>query len=299
MATVAVVVHKKKVHGKGPAKVRAALEAAGFPDPLWYEVPKSKKAKKRARQAAKEGADLLFVWGGDGTVQRCVDALAGRDVALAIIPAGTSNLLASALDIPDDLDEAVQIGLEGDRRILDTGTVNGKHFAVVAGAGLDALLVRDADSDLKDRIGRAAYVYTGVKNLDFDAQRVEVVVDGARFFRGRTTSVLVGNTRGAVGGMEVFEASEPDDGVLEIGVVTAEGPLEWIRTVARAVVGSAEKSRFLRTARGRSVVFRFERPVPYELDGGDRKPARTLAVKVHPRSITVCVPRVTADQLGS
>ena len=290
MPTVAVVVHRKKVRRKDLSAVRDALRTAGFPEPLWYEVPKSKKARKRARQAAKQGADLLFAWGGDGTVQRCVDALAGRDVVLAVIPGGTSNLLASALDIPEDVEQAVKIGLEGGRRTLDTGTVNGEHFAVVAGAGLDALLVRDTESDLKDKIGRAAYVYTGVRHLGVDPFEVEVEVDGEQVFRGRSTSVLVGNTRGAVGGMEVFESSEPDDGVLEVGVVTAEGPLEWIRTVARAVLGSAEESPFLRTTRVRAVVFRFGQPVPYELDGGDRTPARVLEVAVRPRSITVCVP---------
>jgi YegS/Rv2252/BmrU family lipid kinase len=291
VSRVAVVVHRKKAPRHDLSTVRAALEAAGVADPLWYEVRKSKQARKRARKAAKDGADLVFAWGGDGTVQRCVDALAGRDVALAVIPAGTSNLLATALGIPEDLDEAVQVGLSGRRRVLDTGTVNGERFAVVAGAGLDALLVRDADSDLKGRMGRAAYVLSAVKHLRTDARPAEVRVDGRRVFQGRCTSVLVGNTRGAVGGLDVFESSEPDDGVLEVGVVTAQGPLQLVRTAARAVLGAAEGSPFLRTARGRSIRVRFAVPVPYELDGGDRKPVRTLQVKVRPRSITVCVPR--------
>jgi diacylglycerol kinase (ATP) len=290
VSRVAVVVHTKKVHGRDVAAVRRALGSAGVAEPLWYEVRKSRKARARARDAAHEGADLLFAWGGDGTVQRCVDALAGRDVALAVIPAGTSNLLASALGIPADLEDAVQVGLTGRRRVLDTGSVNGERFAVVAGAGLDALLVRDADRRLKNRIGRAAYVWTAVKNLRAEAEAVDVRVDGRRLFRGRSTSVLVGNTRGAVGGLDVLESSTPDDGVLEVGVVTAQGPLELVRTAARALLGDAERSPFLRTARGRSVVVRYQWPVPYELDGGDRKPVRTLKIKVRPRSIAVCVP---------
>jgi len=290
VSTVAVVVHEKKVHGRDEARVREALAAAGHPDPLWYAVPKSRKARKRARRAVREGADVVFAWGGDGTVQRCVDAVAGRHVDLAIIPAGTSNLLATALGIPEDLDEAVEVGLHGRRRTLDTGTANGEHFAVVAGAGLDALLVRDADRALKARVGRLAYAYSGARNLGFDAQAVEITVDGRRAFRGRGTSVLVGNTPRAVGGLDVFESSDPGDGVLEVGVVTAEGPLQLVRTAARAVVGRARRSPFLRTTQGRRVVVRFGRPVPYELDGGDRKPARTLRVKVRPRSLTVRVP---------
>jgi diacylglycerol kinase family enzyme len=104
-------------------------------DPAWFEVKKSRHAPKYARKAADRGADVVFVWGGDGTVQRCIDALAGREVAIAILPAGTANLLASNLGIPRDLAEAVRIGLHGDRRRLDTGSVNGEHFAVMAGAG--------------------------------------------------------------------------------------------------------------------------------------------------------------------
>ncbi|EYR64950.1 sphingosine kinase [Actinotalea ferrariae CF5-4] len=297
--TVAVVLHKKKVRDKDRRRVRAALRAAGVDAPLWYEVPKSRKARKKARRAAREGADVVIAWGGDGTVQRCVDALAGRDVDLAIIPAGTSNLLASALRVPDSPKDAVRVALDGATRVLDTGTVNGEHFAVVAGAGMDALLVRDAGSGLKDKIGRAAYVYTGVKHAGFDAFDVDVEVDGERVFRGKSTSVLIGNVPGGVGGLEVFDSSDPDDGVLEVGVVTAEGPLQMVRAVARTVLGRAEDSPFLRTSSGHDVVLQFGRPVPYEVDGGDRKPTRMLEIEAHPRSIRVRVPHSdTADPTG-
>ena len=80
----------------------------GFAEPLWYEVGKSKKAPAYARRAVAEGAELIFVWGGDGMVQRCVDAVAGTDAVLAILPAGTANLLATNLNIPDDMSERGQ-----------------------------------------------------------------------------------------------------------------------------------------------------------------------------------------------
>ena len=288
---VAVVLHTKKVPAKERATIRAALEKAGVTKPVWHEVPKSRKARKLAKQAAKDGADVVIAWGGDGTVQRCVDAVAGRKgVALAIIPAGTSNLLATALEIPEDPEEALRIALGGGRRTMDTGSVNGEHFAIVAGAGLDALLVADADSEMKSRIGRAAYVYTGIKNANMSAFEVDVHVDGERVFRGAATTVLVANTREAVGGIELSEGSTPDDGIVEVGVVTAEGPLQLIRTAARALIGNAEDSPFVHTEQGASVVFQFGEPVVYELDGGERKAARTLEVEVHPKSLTVCTP---------
>ena len=111
-------------------------------------------APKQVRKALDAGADLVFVWGGDGMVQRCVDALAGSDAALAILPAGTANLFASNLGIPKDIrgrgrDRAARAR----RHRFDVGTINGEHFAVMAGAGLDALMIRDADGALKDRLG--------------------------------------------------------------------------------------------------------------------------------------------------
>ena len=151
MTTVAVVAHRKKTIGGGLAELRTALGGRGVDAPVWYEIDKSRKATKKAAKAAADGADVVFVWGGDGTVQRCVDALAGTGVALAIIPAGTANLLATNLGVPKDLDGAVDVGLHGTRRPLDVGRVNGERFAVMAGAGFDAAMIRDADGAMKDR----------------------------------------------------------------------------------------------------------------------------------------------------
>src|SRR4051812_23316410 len=111
MTCVAVVAHSGKSLGGGLPALRERLAASGVTNPMWFEVPKSRKAPKRVREAMERGADLVIVWGGDGMVQRCIDAAAGSGVALAIIPAGTANLLASNLGIPNDLDAAVEIGL--------------------------------------------------------------------------------------------------------------------------------------------------------------------------------------------
>ena len=106
MTRVAVVAHAGKSVGGGLVELRRVLEDAGVADPLWYEVPKSRKAPKQVKRALEEGAELVFAWGGDGTVQRCIDVLAGTGTPLAIVPAGTANLLATNLGIPDDIEES-------------------------------------------------------------------------------------------------------------------------------------------------------------------------------------------------
>jgi hypothetical protein len=183
MPTVAVVAHAGKSLGGGLRELREILAREGFTDPLWYEVTKSRKAPKYARRALARGAEVIFVWGGDGMVQRCVDAVAGTDAVLAILPAGTANLLAKNLHVPDDLTEAVRVGLHGERRPMDTGSVNGEHFAVMAGAGFDARMIKEADRGMKNRMGRAAYLYTGARNLSARRVKAVVEVDGRRFSR--------------------------------------------------------------------------------------------------------------------
>jgi diacylglycerol kinase (ATP) len=290
MRTVAVVAHAGKSFGGGLPELRQVLAREGFAEPLWYEVSKSRKAPKYARRALAKGAEVLFVWGGDGTVQRCISAVAGTDAVLAILPAGTANLLAANLQVPSDLTEAVQVGLHGDRRCLDTGSVNGEHFAVMAGAGFDARMIKGADGGMKDRFGQAAYLYTGAKSLTAGRVKARIKVDGKRFFKGRVSCVLVANVGKVLGGVEAFSGAQPDDGLLELGVVTAKNPAEWARTLGRVALGSAEKSPFVEFTRGRKFRIRFDRELPYELDGGVRPVASKMAIKVHPSSITICTP---------
>ena len=74
---VAVVAHAGKSLGGGLPELRRVLEAEGIADPFWVEVPKSKKAPAQVQRALDDGAELVFAWGGDGMVQRCVGVLAG------------------------------------------------------------------------------------------------------------------------------------------------------------------------------------------------------------------------------
>jgi len=290
MTTIAVVAHSAKTLGGGLPELRSVLARYGFDQPLWYEVAKSRQVPDCVRSATSEGADVVFVWGGDGTVRRGIETLANSDIPLAILPAGTGNLLARNVGIPLDLEKAVAIGLHGDRRPIDTATVNGKYFAVMAGAGLDAIIMRDANDGMKDRVGRAAYLWSGARSLDERPVKARIDLEGRRFYKGPVTCVLFGNMSEILGGVKVFEGSSAEDGLIEMGVVSAKSRTQWLRTLTRVVVGHAERSPFVSTTRGTDMTITFNRPMRFEVDGSDQKAARRLRVKVRPRSATVCVP---------
>jgi diacylglycerol kinase (ATP) len=286
---VAVVAHSGKTFAGGLVELRRTLEAEQIVDPIWHEVTKSRKAPAAVRRALKDGADLIYAWGGDGMVQRCVDVLAGTEATLAVIPAGTANLFATNLGIPKDIRQAVELGLRGARRRYDVGRFNGERFAVMAGAGFDAAMLKDAGG-LKDRLGRVAYVLKGSENLGLKAFDARIKVDGATWYKGPATCILLGNVGKLFGGLEPFEDASPDDGLLELGIVTAEGPIQWVRTIARTAVGSARESPFVRVTKARSVDVKLSRKVIYELDGGDRSRVKSFSVEVEPGAIWVCVP---------
>lgn len=290
---VAVIAHSEKRLGRAqPQDLRDALRDAGITDPLWFEVAKSKLAPKCARKAAKAKVDRLLVWGGDGTVRRCIDTIADPDlpdIPIGILPAGTANLLASSLGIPTNLDEALKIALHGEHRVLDLGVINGERFAVMAGTGFDALLIGGAE-DHKDRLGRLAYLWAGLRASGADAVQASIKVNGTPWFKGPAGCLLVGNVGTIMGGLEVFPDARPDDGRLEVGVVTANRRDQWLRVLGRLIGRHPQRSRFVRTTSGTKIRVQLDRPLPYELDGGARPPADHFRIDIEPAAITLLAP---------
>ena len=290
MTSVGVIAHARKSLDGGLPELRESLRRHGIDEPLWRQVPKSKFAPKVVAELIDEGVDLLFVWGGDGMVQRCLDAARKAPVTLAIVPAGTANLFASNLGIPKDLEAAVNVGLHGARRTLDVGSVNGERFGVMAGTGFDAEMIRGADGGMKEKLGRLSYVVTGMRAVRRDAIETRIEVDGLPWFEGPSTCVLVGNMGDVFGGLSAFPDARQDDGRLNVAVVTADSLLDWARTLGRTATGDPAASPFVETTTAEKIDVRLDKKAAYELDGGDRPKTKRLKIRAKPAAITVCIP---------
>lgn len=296
---VAVIAHQRKTLGGGLDELRRRLTDEGIDELLWQEVPKSKKAPKQLRKLIKAEPDLLVVWGGDGMVQRSLDTLAGSKngarIPVAIIPAGTANLLATNLGVPTDLAAAVEIAFHGTRRKLDLGRFNGEHFAVMAGIGFDGAMIHDADGKLKDRMGKLSYVWTGIRHVEDPAPEAKIKIDGTDWFSDTASCVLVGNVSQITGGITAFDDAKPDDGWLDVGVATARGAAQWARTMGRMAVGRSDDSPFVHMTRARRIDVKLREPLTYELDGGSRDAVKKIRVEVAPAAVKVCVPRQRSE----
>jgi diacylglycerol kinase family enzyme len=164
----------------------------------------------------------------------------------------------------------------------------------MAGVGADALMIRDADGSLKDRLGRGAYVLTGVRNVTDATVKVRVDVDGEKFYSGKAGSVIVGNVGRVLGGIDVFDDATPHDGKLDVAVVTATNATQWARVLGRAVVGRTANAKHVEMTSARKIDIRLKSSRLYQVDGGDRTKTERLKVRVEPKALLVCVPNEQA-----
>jgi YegS/Rv2252/BmrU family lipid kinase len=296
--TVGVVINEgKRLAGEGLEELRSALADAGHADPPWRQVEKSKKAPPKVLELVeKRDVDRLLVWGGDGTVRRCIDTLvdAGHDhVAIGVLPAGTGNLLANNLGIPIDLRGAVDVALHGDPAPIDVGIVNDEqHFVVMAGAGFDALLIGEADdSGLKDRFGRLGYVWAGIRHRHVSPARARIIVDGEPWYEGAATTVLAGNVGRLIGGLPAFPDADPTDGRLDVGVARVRTALEWVRLIGASLTHRLDASPFAQVTTAEHLVIELDRTLPWQADGGDRDRNDRFEIRCLPGAIRVCRPR--------
>ena len=268
--------------------IREALRKRGV-DANWLETTEEDPGTGQARKAVEAGADVVIACGGDGTVRAVLESLVDTDAALAIVPAGTGNLLARNLDIPQDAAEAVEVALAGHTRQIDVGYSNGEAFAVMAGAGLDATIMRDTSSEAKDRFGSLAYVKTALEHLNDDRMHATVEIGPRQVFAGPVATVLAANHGRLQGGVDLFPESSAADGTLDVMAISASSIGSWLRS-AWAIVTRSEPASLLHRFTGSDIVVTLDQATPYELDGEERPETTQLEFTVKRRALNVCVP---------
>jgi diacylglycerol kinase family enzyme len=288
----AVVVNPSKVIDldKRRQLIIEALQAAGWSEPMWLETTPEDPGCGQALQAVAAGVDVVFACGGDGTVMACASALAGTDVALAVLPAGTGNLLAANLKLPDDPVAGVEVAVGMGRRKIDVGMVGDRAFTVMAGMGFDALMVGDAPEHLKRSLGWPAYIVSAAKHLRSRPMHVEVRLDGRPPMRVRARSVLVANVGRLQAGIRLLVGAVPDDGMLTVALITPRNLRHWLM-LGWAVLMRHKRVPKMEVFHARHVQVISDRPQGRQLDGDVIEPGHRLDVCVRPRALCLCVPQ--------
>ena len=279
-------------------QVVEALEAAGATEVLVEETTEEDPGRGATERVLSKGVDVVMVAGGDGTVMACVSALAGSRTPLAVLPGGTGNLLATNFDLPGDPKDAAQLALRGRGRRLDVGALegdglDGDRFVVMSGIGFDAAMLRDAGPALKSRLGAFAYVLSGLRHLRRRPVEYHIALDGLPAFSRVAQGVLVGNLGRLQAGLEVLPGAEPDDGILDVGILQARSLGGWLRLVGRVLLRRGRGGAGgppLELFRAERVEVTCKRAQPVERDGDHAPPRRHFAVEILPAALTLCVP---------
>ena len=289
----AVIYNPVKVSDDFRSLVEEALPRHDL-TPLWLETSEEDPGRGMARQAVAEQVDLVLGAGGDGTIRLIADGLAHSGIPLGLIAAGTGNLLARNLDLPLDEMTALKIALTGRTREIDLIEITvddrpAEHFAVMAGVGVDAVIMDEVDPQLKKTIGGGAYVVAAAKAVKRLPVRVRVQVDGRRPLHRQAMQVLVGNVGELQGKIKLIADAEPDDGLLDVYVASPQRWTHWLKMLLRMVTRRPQRNDRVDQAKGTTVTIALKGTDDYQLDGDVMGRCHHISAKVQPGALSVRV----------
>ncbi|MBW4517605.1 MAG: YegS/Rv2252/BmrU family lipid kinase [Timaviella obliquedivisa GSE-PSE-MK23-08B] len=270
------------------------LETQGIQAEICTTTP-DEDGEGLAAAAARAGAKLVIVAGGDGTIEAVARGLVHTQTVLGIIPLGTRNNIAASLNIPNDLTQAIQIVAEGDRDRFDMGKANNHYFMEVVGVGLEASLFPCGD-EVKEGIKKNYWaalrsMVSGVKTfLQFRTHRLVLRLDGRRIRRLRTLQVNVCNSPRY--GMEFSLAPEAkmNDGKLDVIYINNPSKWEHLRHFFTAMQGKQLPHARLKTHRASKIEVRSYPLLKVHADG-ECLGTTPVTIEVIPQALWICVPK--------
>ncbi|MBI3695904.1 MAG: NAD(+)/NADH kinase, partial [Acidobacteria bacterium] len=241
--------------------------------------------------ACREGADLILVCGGDGTVNEVVNGLAGTPTPLAVLPAGTANVMAVETGLPLDPVRAAALLPQLEPRRISLGRVTGetwaaRYFLLLCGVGLDARIVYNLNLQWKSYLGKLAYWAAGLSLLGRRLEAFEVAIGEARH---ECTFALAARVRAYGGNLHIARRAHLLHPDLEVVLFPSRSTLRYLVYLAAVSTGTLHRLSDVTFIRTRRIELRADAGVPVEVDGeyAGRLPA---TVEMVPDALTLLLP---------
>jgi YegS/Rv2252/BmrU family lipid kinase len=279
---------------KGEALFQAArqkLEEAGVTLTEAHAVVDPDTLDDVVRRALANGAPMIIVGGGDGSLSRTVDELVGSDAVFALLPLGTANSFARTLNVPLDLEGAIDVIAHGEVRRIDLGMINGDYFVNAASIGLSPMIGDTVPHNLKRYLGRIGYLLWALQCAIHFRPFVLILGDGANERRLWSTEVRILNGP-YHGGVELSDRADVESGELVIQAVVGKSrlglALDWYAKFFKLRDRNAHTEEF------RGVAFTLDTRPRHRISIDGEVLARTpVEVRVAKKAINVAVPPVT------
>lgn len=246
--------------------------------------------EREIAEAACNDADLIIAVGGDGTVAHVAAGIMGKDVVMAILPNGSTNVIARGLGIPGDPFRAARaLQRDMEPQWMDVGVSGDRVIMHMAGSGLDSLMFRDTKQGLKRFFAWLAYVPPALKHLRTRPWRFHLTIDGQELIAD-ARMVLVANGSFVVSPrFKVGKDIRTDDGYLDVLVFRPPNIAAALSLAGWIMLGRPHRSRHVYQTKVRSLHVDSVPPAPVEFDG-DYIGMTPFDVEVKPRALNVMTP---------
>jgi len=245
-------------------------------------------AETLARDALKEGAELVVAWGGDGTINEVASALMHSRAALGIVPMGSGNGLAREIGAPAGPEAALQAALTGQDRMIDAGELNGRVFFNAAGVGFDAHVAAVFASSAGQARGFASYASVTIRELfRYAAGEYVISAEGQVGRTRRALLISVANTRQWGSGARIAPAALMDDERLDLVIVPLLPPAVVLANTWRLFAGSIGGWSAVETQRIHAATIRCTPPAPVHVDGEPLGRIDAVDIRVIPAALRV------------
>jgi YegS/Rv2252/BmrU family lipid kinase len=280
--------------------VEYELKTRGWDRALWLETTTEDPGQAMTAQAVRENVDLVLGAGGDGTIRVICSGLAHTGIPFGLIPAGTGNLLARNIGIPLDEVAALGVAFDGVDKAVDLVRVKvddqpPDHFAVMAGIGLDAVIMEGTDPKMKKAVGSAAYFVSAAQNASRPAMHATIAVDDQQPFRRRASVIVVGNVGFLMANIQLIPDARADDGRLDVLVASPRTFRDWVRLTTRVLTRRRQPDDQLDRLTGRKVTISVEERDQFQLDGDTVGDCQTLTAEIVPAALQLRVPKPVSE----
>lgn len=288
-----------------------------------HETGKPLEATELARDAAKRGAKVVIAAGGDGTVNEVANGLVNTEVALGVLPVGTTNAWAMQMGIPTlnpmlpgtrlfkliaDLEErierplpanyyrkmlldAAQVIVKGQTVAVDMGETCGRYFLMWAGVGLDAAVIENISLKEKRALGSWAYVISAIESgYKYSSTEMRLKLDG-KVVKAITPLVVVSNIQLYGGVMAIGAKACVNDGKLDVCIFKGDGFFTFVQHAVKVLVRRHLQDPKVEYYQCSEIAIESARKLPVHIDG-DLFTQTPVAIRVVPSSLKVIVPEM-------
>lgn len=273
----------KRASGRKILRASHFLKSKGYKVEILFTEQKG-HAESLAREAIKESPSLVIAAGGDGTFNEVVNGIAGSEIPMAILPLGTTNVLAKELGVPETVEGAMEVALSGTPKTVSLGKIYvtrhsslfTRYFLLMAGIGFDGEAVFRINETLKKISGKGAYIVSGFKTLSaFNPGKLILDMDGKT---SSGYSAIISKAAKYGGNFKITPDARLTDPCLYICLFKGKGRLDILRYVTGIVAGKHLGFRDVEYVKAKNIDIKGDAHIQIDGDYFGRSPAKIEVV---------------------